>query len=361
MNKLTRRDFLKTSILGAGLLVTTPWKHWGRMVDEWPDAEKLGRNCTGGMVYLRTKPSPDAQMITPLYEDSVVVWLREVIGSAPAGLYNRKWVETPDGYIYSSGIQPVRNLPNSGLAELPTYGATPGMWVEVTVPYVDLILANPPARSPWLQAIAKPRAYYSQVFWVDGIIQNNEGKTLYQVNDRYGTYGDIYLASAEAFRPITEEEVAPISPDVTDKRINVDVAHQTLTCYEGNQEVYFCRVSTGAKYNAAGEAVDKWSTPIGPHPIWRKSLSIHMAGGGIDTGWDTIGIGWTSFFAGEGAAIHSTFWHNDFGTPRSHGCVNATPEDAKWVYRWTQPIVSYDPGDLTVEWPGGTEVNVIEG
>ena len=166
---------------------------------------------------------------------------------------------------------------------------------------------------------------------------------------------------AEAFRPITNEELAPISPEVVEKRIDVNVQNQTLACYEGNREVYFCRISSGAKYDSDGNLVDKWATPVGPHPIWRKLLSIHMAGGQTGNGWDTLGIAWTSLFSGEGVAIHSTFWHNNYGMPVSHGCVNASPEDSKWVFRWTTPAVSYYPGDLTVSMPGGTIVNVIDG
>jgi hypothetical protein len=46
--------------------------------------------------------------------------------------------------------------------------------------------------------------------------------------------------------------------------------------------------------------------------------------------------------------------------PRSHGCVNARPEDAKWIFRWALPQVNYDPGDVTVSMPGGTIVEVSE-
>jgi hypothetical protein len=44
----------------------------------------------------------------------------------------------------------------------------------------------------------------------------------------------------------------------------------------------------------------------------------------------------------------------------SHGCVNALPEDAKWIFRWVNPQVDYEPGDITVSMPGGTIVEVIE-
>ncbi len=46
-----------------------------------------------------------------------------------------------------------------------------------------------------------------------------------------------------------------------------------------------------------------------------------------------------------GAAIHGAFWHNDFGVQRSHGCVNVSPEDAKWIYRWTTPFLSLDQSE----------------
>jgi lipoprotein-anchoring transpeptidase ErfK/SrfK len=85
-----------------------------------------------------------------------------------------------------------------------------------------------------------------------------------------------------------------------------------------------------------------------------------MAGGTNADGWDLHGIGWTELFVGEGVAIHSTFWHNNFGEPMSHGCVNASPEDAKWVYRWTLPSVPFDTGDRTIVGDGSTRVTVVE-
>lgn len=169
-------------------------------------------------------------------------------------------------------------------------------------------------------------------------------------------------AEATAFRPITAADIAPISPDVEDKRIVVDVIHQTLSCFEGNQEVYFCRVSTGAKFDMYGNAVDKWSTPVGQHRVARKYISLQMSGGTTGAGYDLPGIGWTSIFATGGVAIHSTFWHNNYGDTMSHGCVNALPEDSRWIFRWTEPSVPYDPGamDVSVTGSKSTSVQVID-
>jgi lipoprotein-anchoring transpeptidase ErfK/SrfK len=181
----------------------------------------------------------------------------------------------------------------------------------------------------------------------------------YRANERYG-FGDLLWAPGEAFRPLSPDDLSPISPDVDDKRVVVDVTTQSLSCFENGREVYYARVSTGAKFDYQGKAVDAWSTPVGPHPIWRKVVSLHMVGGTTGGGYDLPGIGWTTLFAGNGVAIHSTFWHNDFGVPRSHGCVNARPQDSRWVFRWVTPEVPYDPGDVTVGMPGGTRIEVIE-
>ena len=58
---------------------------------------------------------------------------------------------------------------------------------------------------------------------------------------------------------------------------------------------------------------------------------------GAGRGFDLPGVPWVTFFTSTGVSFHGTYWHNDYGTPRSHGCVNLLPEDAKFLYRWTSP------------------------
>lgn len=350
-----RRDFFKVGAWALGGLALRPGRP--NAAGEFPEAERLGRVCVA-QVDLRAAPSADAASVDLLPADTVVPWLQSVVGNTPFRV-NQRWVETPNGYLYAPSVQPVRNEPNEPASELPGEGAEAGMWVEVTVPWVDVQLANPPARAPWLKAAERPRFYYSQIFWADEIRQDEGGDVWYRLNEEYG-FGDIFWARAEAFRPLAPEEISPIRPEAENKKVVVDVSHQTMHCYEGEEEVYFCRVSTGSKFDAEGNPVEEWSTPLGPHPIWRKVISMHMVGGTTGGGYDLPGIGWTTLFVGNGVAIHSTFWHNDFGVARSHGCVNARPEDAKWVFRWVDPPVAYRPGDVTIGMPGGTRVEVVE-
>lgn len=358
-SRITRRDFLKLAAFSAGALAFNPFQKLA--LPEFPQADRLGRITVGKMdVY--AQPDSNSQIVGAVYEDNIVPWIREAVGSMP-GRTNQRFVETPYGFVWGGYVQPVLNQPNIPVTSLPQTSLGPGMWVEVTIPYVDLILDNPPARAPWLQYQLSinlpPRFYFSQIVWADQIRVDESGQVWYRLNEKYGS-GDIFWGQAEAFRPLTAEEVSPINPemDPAQKRIVVRIWDQTLSCFEGNVEVYFAKISSGALWDAWGNRVDAWQTPIGESPIWRKAISLPLSGGSASAGWSLPAVGWVSLFVGTGVAIHSTYWHNNYGEPSSRGCVNASPEDAKWIFRWSQPQVPYDPGDVTVEWPGGTKVIV---
>jgi len=373
-NNYSRREFLKRSLVGIGGIALLAPKKPLRLgkefayLEDFPQAKYLARNTVypPNLLPIRMKPSAEASIIRNMDADECLAWLREVVGVAPIGRSNNnRWVETPEGYVYLPSVQKVRNIINQPLSQIPTREGSQGMWAEVTVPYVKMALENPPARAPWLTNVTSDmwRLYYSQVVWIDQIKMDAEGVVYYRVNEDLGHgygYGDIFWAEAEAFRPITEEEIAPIHADISDKNIFIDVNQQVLSCYEGATEVYFCRVSTGQKYDENGLPADNWVTPVGDHWIWRKTISLHMSGGGTGAGWDTMAVPWTSLFVGTGVSIHATFWHNDFGTARSHGCVNASPEDAKWIFRWTNPVVGLYPGDVTANDYSGTMIHVRE-
>jgi hypothetical protein len=352
---LSRRDALKLAALGLGGYILHP-----HGLGDFPQSEKLGRVCKG-IAEIKLRPDGSSQTVGVIYDDAVVPWLREVVGRSHS-IYepNLRWVETNEGYIWAPRLQPVLHRPNQPIDSLPQTSTGSGMWVEVTVPWVDLVLDNPPPRSPWLSENPTPRLYFSQILWVDKIKTDDRGQVWYRVNERYGTYGDIFWATAEAFRPLTADDLESINPEVEEKRLLINLNYQTLSCFEGKSEVFFCRISSGAKFDAEGNPIDKWSTPLGSHPIWRKVISLHMSGGTTGGGYDLPGIGWTTLFVSTGIAIHATYWHNNFGVPMSHGCVNARPEDAQWIFRWTSPFVDDDPGDVIVSMPGGTKVEVVE-
>jgi hypothetical protein len=377
MNRnLSRRDFLKIAGAGLGALAFNPLrlKEFPLVLPQFPVGDRLGRVFS--LIDVRSEPSINAPSVTVLYDDAVVVWEQEVVtsGAKDPNLINQRWVKTPDGFIYADNVQPVKNLPNTPLTAIPD--GKSGFWAEVTVPYADMVLDGP-AISPHIKFLVENnqpiRLYYSQVVWIDQIAQGDGGAILYRFNENGGRpagltgggYGDMLWGEGSAFRPLTPEDLESIHPDVDPaiKKVVVDRTenYQTLSCYEGNEEVYFCRVSTGQYRDVYGNPVTEYLTPLGEHTTWRKAISIHMSGGTTGTGYDTPAVSWTTLFSGDGYAIHAAFWHNKFGVPRSHGCVNCQPEDAKWIFRWTTPLTSLEQGDIAIEGlTNGTHVIVQE-
>jgi len=371
---ISRRDFLKLTGLGLGALAFDPFERLALSQPpyiQFPTSERLGRVGVFPDWYfteIKSKPTGYSSTVRRIEEDEVVEWNREGIGADAVSFENfvaqgpsKTWVETPEGYIYEPHLQPIRNLPNTPMAAMPEGKA--GFWAEVTVPYVDLFIDNPPIRSPSFRFVAEsgqmPRLYYSQVVWIDQVRTDDTGRIMYRWNEDFGHgygYGDIFWGDGAAFRRITDEDVAPISPEIdpAQKVIVADTFYQTLSCYEGNTEVYFCKMASGAGEN---------TTPIGTMYAWRKMYSINMAATSTEnrSGYDTSAVSWPTFINSDGVAIHAAFWHNYFGTPRSHGCINLRPEDAKWIYRWTTPFVSLEQTEVQMTWPDvGTQVNVIE-
>lgn len=133
--KISRRDFLKLSALGMGTLGLSPL---GQIfaLPAFPAAERLGRVVWWG-TELKTRPSLDSPSVRKLVEDELFPWMREVVGRHPTEI-SQRWVETPEGYIWSPHLQPSANHPNPALQDLPQTSLGAGMWAEVTVPYVDL-------------------------------------------------------------------------------------------------------------------------------------------------------------------------------------------------------------------------------
>jgi lipoprotein-anchoring transpeptidase ErfK/SrfK len=137
--------------------------------------------------------------------------------------------------------------------------------------------------------------------------------------------------------------------------LTVNVTEEIVTAFEDNKPVFMTRCSTGRRSYSIFR-----TTPLGWHITNHKRLTRHMAAGDPASaeGFDLPGIPWVSYFTKSGVSFHGTYWHNDFGTPRSHGCVNLTSQAAKWVLRWSTPTVP--PGQQYVLKDYGTAVNVIE-
>ncbi len=109
------------------------------------------------------------------------------------------------------------------------------------------------------------------------------------------------------------------------KRITVNLQNQTLTAWENDQVVYQTAVSTG---------LSQTPTIRGNFAIYTKIPSQRMTGGSQSYGYyDLPNVPYVMYFSGA-YSIHGAYWHNNFGQPMSHGCVNAPLVAAAWLYNW---------------------------
>jgi lipoprotein-anchoring transpeptidase ErfK/SrfK len=136
---------------------------------------------------------------------------------------------------------------------------------------------------------------------------------------------EIDLAEAEP-----EINVLGEADPTAEKRIYVDLTNQTLKAYQGEILFMEAPVSTG-----------KWGrTPTGEFKIWAKFRATRMSGGSGNDYYNLPNVPYTMFFsgsgvsAGRGFALHGTYWHNNFGHPMSHGCVNMRTVDAQKLFYW---------------------------
>ena len=106
------------------------------------------------------------------------------------------------------------------------------------------------------------------------------------------------------------------------------------------------------------------NTPTGRFNIQVKMPSKHMGDADLAAGIDDYvipGVPWVSFFTERGHAFHGTYWHDNFGVPMSHGCLNMRTAEAKWLFRWTLPAAPFeDIDELTLDRKGfGTAVHIF--
>ena len=120
------------------------------------------------------------------------------------------------------------------------------------------------------------------------------------------------------------------------KWIDISIKKQMLVAYEGRRAAYATLVSTGM--GGMGDPVLSHATVRGVYFIHAKHVSATMDGDEATDAYDLRDVPFIQYFF-EGYALHGAFWHDDFGRPRSHGCVNLAPTDAAWLFDWTDPVV----------------------
>ncbi len=140
----------------------------------------------------------------------------------------------------------------------------------------------------------------------------------------------VRLADLKLAKPEPPPDLAP-----GEKWIDVDLTRQMLVAMEGTTPVFATLISSGRR-NLQDKEHD-FPTPTGTFRIREKHVTTTMDGDVASDGPYSIeDVPWVMYFQGS-YALHGAFWHDSFGNPRSHGCVNLSPEDARALFAWVDP------------------------
>jgi lipoprotein-anchoring transpeptidase ErfK/SrfK len=334
----SRRDFLKLSASGALGLVLS--ELGVGKASAAPPASKGLALFSGVPIW--DAPSVKANKIELIGKDKVFDLLGEVQGDYFDNPHNTTWYVVNGGYVYSAPVMPVETNYQKPIYQIPPEGQL----AEVSAPY------SLTYRAPLVRAQNAHRIYYESTHWVKKIIVvRDEKNVFYEIYDK--ELKQSFYVPSYNMRLIPNEELTQLSPEVPneEKLIHVDLRSQIVTAFEGETIVLSVRCASGQRGT---------DTPKGQWLTYHKGPSIHMTnrGDAVANIYNLPGVPWCSFFTGAGHAFHGTYWHNDYGRQRSNGCVNLPSKVAKWVYRWTNPVVPYNIDYL--HQPGtGTKV-VIE-
>ena len=291
-----------------------------------------------------SEPDFNSNRIDFLWKDTVAPLLG-IYFNEETDSHNRVWYKvSSQGYVHSGAVQPVNTILNEPSSDIPAGGRLG----EVTVPFTDAF---------WVLDQKLPAAYrfyYETTHWVVGLKYDASGEPWYiLVEDKWDLR---YFARARHIRLLPNDELSPISADVPNqfKRLEIFLPEQYLVAYEVKIPIFMTRIASGGKF------IDgDFSTQPGHYITFHKRPSRHMAAGNLAAGgYDLPGVPWISYFTENGISFHGTYWHNNFGKPRSHGCVNLTPQAAKWIYRWTMPVVPYQEQKVYEEF--GTSITIYE-
>jgi hypothetical protein len=328
---LSRRDFLKLAASGSLAMALADLRL--EQVLAASPAVTQGRMTISG-VPLYNAPTFLAEKLAYFKADQVVDVLAVDENGELGNPFNGVWYQLDGGYTYSGWVQPVETTYQKPVFDIPKAGRVG----EITVPYV--------------YAQRGYRVYYGSTHWVMRVVVTRKEKGIwYEIFDSH--LKKFLYVPAHDMRLIPAEELSLLSPDVPDeeKLLVVDLEAQLVSAFEGDQMVFSQRCSSGAEGT---------ETPRGEFRTYHKGPSVHMTnqGDALENIYNLPGVPWCTFFTTIGNAFHGAYWHNDYGRPRSHGCVNLPSDAAKFLYRWTRPNVPPDADYVNL--PGdGTRVQII--
>jgi lipoprotein-anchoring transpeptidase ErfK/SrfK len=152
----------------------------------------------------------------------------------------------------------------------------------------------------------------------------------------YETVDEKWLSDFDASR-IDPAKKMPGWGAAGEKWIDVNITKQTMTLYDGTKPVYATLVSTGEA--GLEDSQHTTATKRGIFRIHTKHVTATMSSQELGEEFELRDVPYVQYFDRQGYALHGAYWHDRFGMPKSHGCINLSPEDARRVFYFTEPAL----------------------
>lgn len=258
-----------------------------------------------------TAPSPTQHPASTRYEKALTVALAVLLVVLLAGTAVLGWTQ----------LFPNRNAPQPALAAQASPPATPTTNLSPTAvsPTTEPTAVATPTPTPTAHnPLAKPVQSASST-------QNSPRPTwtVTPTPTNTPTPTPTLMPTVVGLNAIWNS-VRPLDVGPNERWIDVDLSSQTLTAYEGDTAVFTTKVSSG---------LPGFPTVTGQFRIWYRTTSQTMDGRRLGYDYYLENVPHVMYFF-EDYAIHGAYWHNNFGQPMSHGCVNVSLPDAKWLYEF---------------------------
>jgi lipoprotein-anchoring transpeptidase ErfK/SrfK len=158
--------------------------------------------------------------------------------------------------------------------------------------------------------------------------------------DEWNLIGPDQWIEARKVAQVTVNTSSPEGSNGHPRWIEVDLAEQTLSVYEDHRLVFATMIASGVE--------PFWTRP-GTYQIYSKVEAETMRNNDPADFYYLENVPWTMYFDGP-RALHGAYWRTRFGYPQSHGCVNLSVGDARWLYNWAQEgdwVYVHDPTGMT--------------
>lgn len=187
----------------------------------------------------------------------------------------------------------------------------------------------------WRRASSPARGELETSDYLERVVYNFDQGSSLSADQPIWFNQKVDSAPPDLAQRIMDTPTMVLGESTSSKWIEIDLSSQRLYAHEGDRIVYDFPISSGLPW---------MPTVTGEFYIWSKVRSQRMSGGSIADGtyYSLPNVPFVQYFH-KGYGLHGAYWHNDFGKPKSHGCVNMRIADAQQLFSWTEP--SLGPGE----------------